>query len=457
MQYNRNMQALASPWLDELHKREPYHLAQLHNQEHDIVIIGAGIAGIVTAYYLLTTTRYAVTIFEGNTIASGATGHNAGQLTGYLERPFADIVREYGTAMATQGQQAINQAWELLASIRTNTQAKTPLYLFEGLSGCAYWQPTYTHLESRYFRPTISHQREFCLIADDCDFLDRIPTHFTDLYTVVPRRLILDLLQTNDPSYSAAFTARKGCMNTALFCEELTSYLLERYANRFQIYEHAQVNAITLGSQRVQITIEGTPPLLADKVILCTNGFQTVTIRNQAGAAINTAQHEAVHGKIGYMKAYAYKGQVEPIATSYYNTASYNEYFYLTRRPIRPQRGHADGLLSIGGPEYTLPDKALYTPSHAYPQAVSHAIDAFVGNVLATAPATYERTYIWHGLMGYTNNGLRLIGPDQRNKRLLYNLGCNGVGILPAIYGGLRIAQYLRGDALPPSIFDPTI
>jgi glycine/D-amino acid oxidase-like deaminating enzyme len=36
----------------------------------------------------------------------------------------------------------------------------------------------------------------------------------------------------------------------------------------------------------------------------------------------------------------------------------------------------------------------------------------------------------------------------------MYNLGCNGVGILPSIYGAKRIAQLLAGETLGPSIFD---
>ena len=37
----------------------------------------------------------------------------------------------------------------------------------------------------------------------------------------------------------------------------------------------------------------------------------------------------------------------------------------------------------------------------------------------------------------------------------MYNLGCNGVGFLQAIFGGHRIARLIAGEQLPPSIFDP--
>ena len=63
--------------------------------------------------------------------------------------------------------------------------------------------------------------------------------------------------------------------------------------------------------------------------------------------------------------------------------------------------------------------------------------------------------YAWHGLMGYTPDRLRVVGFEHRNPALLYNLACNGVGILPSLHGGHRVAQLLAGEQLPPSLFDP--
>jgi glycine/D-amino acid oxidase-like deaminating enzyme len=52
-------------------------------------------------------------------------------------------------------------------------------------------------------------------------------------------------------------------------------------------------------------------------------------------------------------------------------------------------------------------------------------------------------------------SGIRVIGPHPRHPGLLYNLGCNGVGFLPSIFGGHRVSQALAGEPLAPSIFDP--
>lgn len=63
--------------------------------------------------------------------------------------------------------------------------------------------------------------------------------------------------------------------------------------------------------------------------------------------------------------------------------------------------------------------------------------------------------YLWHGLMGYTHTGVRYIGQDPHAPHLWYNLGCNGVGIVSAVFGGWKIAKILSGTSFQPSIFDP--
>jgi glycine/D-amino acid oxidase-like deaminating enzyme len=57
--------------------------------------------------------------------------------------------------------------------------------------------------------------------------------------------------------------------------------------------------------------------------------------------------------------------------------------------------------------------------------------------------------------MGYTTSGVRLVGPEPLESRLLYNLGCNGVGILPSIMGARKIAKHVNGEKVEETIFDP--
>jgi glycine/D-amino acid oxidase-like deaminating enzyme len=447
-----------SPWLYELkNRRKPYALDR-YAVKNDIAIIGGGIAGVVTAYYVLTLTKKSAAIFEGNKIASGATGHNAGQLTSYLEKPFEEIVEEYGEALALEGQKDINSGWTLLRDIKEAVRLKTSLYIFEGLSGCTSIKPVYTHLENRYLRPPVGHQTEFCLIADDCPFLKALPPRFADLYTIVPRRVILDLLETMDGSYCAAFTARKGCMNSAMFCEEVLAYLLNKYRDRFHVYEAAAVSEIELNRGNARIVLADRTSLSAGKVILCTNGFRGIKIVNRVGRTISGEFHEALRGKIGFMKAYTFSdGNRPPVAISYYNERD-NDYFYLTRRPSTFSRDANYNLVSVGGPEHFLADRSAYAKGYLYPEEVLARIDRFIQETrIKEFRKHYEHVFVWHGLMGYTKRGLRLIGPDKHNPVLIYNLGCNGVGIIPSVFGGRKVALFLNNQVHRKSIFDPYI
>ena len=86
--------ANASPWIHQLDKERPT-VSLTQDEEVDIVVVGAGIAGISTAFFLLKHTDKKVALIEGYKLAHGATGHNAGQIAGYFERPFPDIFKKF--------------------------------------------------------------------------------------------------------------------------------------------------------------------------------------------------------------------------------------------------------------------------------------------------------------------------------------------------------------------------
>ena len=130
-------------------------------------------------------------------------------------------------------------------------------------------------------------------------------------------------------------------------------------------------------------------------------------------------------------------------------------YFYLTRRPYEYNSGKHN-LITVGGPEINLEDRLEYEREHEYPLRVKEEIDKFIKNVYGEK-ADREYIFTWHGLMGYTHNKVRLVGEEPKNPVLLYNLGCNGIGLLHSIYGGDRIARIIAGEKLSPSIFDPRL
>jgi glycine/D-amino acid oxidase-like deaminating enzyme len=147
----------------------------------------------------------------------------------------------------------------------------------------------------------------------------------------------------------------------------------------------------------------------------------------------------------------------EPAAKSYIqNTTIGGEtpYVYVTRRTY-DRTDDTVTLTCMGGPEVSV-DPRTWDPQVPFPADLIAEMDNDLrplANPLRPPGQPYD--FHWHGLMGYNDSGIRVIGPHPRHPHLLYNLGCNGVGFLPSIFGGDRISQLLAGQTPPPSVFDP--
>lgn len=453
---------LQSPWIHQLARKRP--LKKLTGApEAEVVIVGAGIAGVSTAYFLLTRTKKELLLIEGDRVAHGATGHNAGQLVSYFERPFHDLVREYGRTLAAEGQRAVESSWKWLESMREELDLKTPCHIFRGYAGCQDLPTLLSHLKDNAEKIRSGLTVEEVFVAKEFQDLSRIPRAFHSLYHIVPQKDLLAILETKDPSFIAALAGKKGCMNSAAFTEEVVLALLKRFPKRLRLVEGMPISRIELNKDQATL-FSGRRRIQAGHVVLCTNGFERLTIKNTHGSDIDTKFHHLVRGSIGYMAGFLEDSSRAPTAVSYLpafnsrlGTYDTDPYFYLTRRPYEVRGSiKQKNLICIGGPEVLLDDTNRYQhASHPYPSYAKEEIFAFIKRSYPKRKTPHTLSYIWHGLMGYTPNGLRCVGSEPCNPVLLYNLGCNGVGILPSVFGGFRISQILNGESVPPSIFDP--
>jgi len=229
------------------------------------------------------------------------------------------------------------------------------------------------------------------------------------------------------------------------------------FADRFTFADHTAVQHVILESG-VATVIAGGHTLTAAHVVMCTNGFVDHIVENRVGDDITPEMHHRVAGDVGYMVGFVEDEVQEPAAFSYIRNeviGGPTPYVYVTARPHEgaDRRGT---LVCIGGPEQELDDTTVYGPSWEFPRGVIDEVDREILPIVhPSRPSGLEYDYAWHGLMAYTDSRVRLIGHEPKNPVLLYNLGCNGVGFLPSIHGGFRIARLLRGEDLEPSIFDP--
>lgn len=451
-----------SPWIHQLNRTRAVEPLQ-QSLQSDIVIVGGGIAGVVTAYFLLQDTDKEVILLEADKVAHGATGHNAGQIASYFERSLSSIVTEFGLQLAVEGQGAVESGWLLIDEIVRNAGLKTPLYRFTGYAGCSTKEQLIEHLNNNKFRLQGGLPTETIFVAKESGIAHELPDEYIDLYSVIPHQDLLSLLETKNTDYIALLAYQKGCMNSALFTEELAGYLLATYADRFSLYEGSPVTKVSLQKDQAVLTVLGHT-IRANRVVLCTNGFENFTISNEDGHDIDTTFHHELHGRIGYMAGYVEPLNHPPVAISYFPKELVNNddptgppYFYFTRRPQEQEVGkEPHSLVCGGGPEKVLPNQAIYSREDATSESNHAIIDEFLRTHYQNYPEHGAmHAFSWHGLMGYTPSGIRRIGPEPCNEVLLYNLGCNGVGILPSVYGGKRISEWVQGLKLLPSIFDP--
>mgnify|MGYP000685740747 CR=1 FL=1 len=467
-----------SPWLHQLERtRESVVLDR--NLKTDILVVGGGIAGVTTAYTLLRDTKHTVTLIDSYLVGHGASGHNAGQLTTYFERPLADIASQFGVDLACAAQKNVESAWLELDRIQQEIDLKTPIYKFTGYAGMTQLSQVISHLADNMIRHDGGIPIEKMLIADNFEFLNQIPGVFSHLYEITTKENIKKMLETGSDDYVAMLVYPKGATNSAKICEELIEYMLETYADRFNVYEKTPANRIILDkdsaltevvfNKNEMVTESATPDvtIASKKVILCTNGFEGFSLVNNAGKDIDTKFHHQLYGRINFMSAYLDSLEKDPVAISYFpkkssihgpkDTITGEQYFYITRRP-HMHNGVEMGLISTGGPERILKEGEFYNRNDMCEPWAEQDVDAFLKENYKKHPGEkVEYQFCWHGLLGYTTTGLRLIGEEPLNRVLIYNLGCNGVGIMPSIYGSTRISQIIQGIQQEPSIFDPQV
>lgn len=446
-----------SPWLHQLdHSRFTEKLAA--DLETDVAIIGAGIAGISTAFYLLKYTDKKVAVLEGYRLAHGATGHNAGQLVSYFERPFREIVAEFGLDLAVEGQRDVNTAWELLEELYREAGLDIHKARFDSYAGLSTLEQILGHLENDYLRRKGGLYTRVFEIWEDAPFIHEIPEKYHDQISFISREEIALKLETFDPQYIAVLTTEKGVMNSALFCQEVMAYLLKKFADRLSFYEYTPVNKVVVHEDKVILDAEKHTVECA-QVVLSTNGFESINLITPDGLAVNTRFHHNLHGVVGFMSGYSETSIGKPAAISYYQKDNSmltdnpgDPYFYVTRRSYDYKEMGKHGLVCIGGPDYELEHLSHYDRNQEFSEKTRKQIEEFVHRTYDKKDLEY--LFMWHGVMGYTKNLLRMVGPDPTHSRLFYNLGCNGVGLLPSIFAGEKVARQIKGEKFPPSIFD---
>ncbi len=456
-----------SPWLRQVRRTRPV-IALSEDANADVAIVGGGISGVATSYFILQDTNRSVILMEKCRVAHGATGYNGGQAVAAFERTMLELCKKFGEDLVSEGQKAINSAWGLLYSIIEETGIDVGLQEVTAYLALSSIDDVLFMLRERQLSDRLGLPKRDMLLAEDV--AGEVPEEYHSLFKMVHRKELDEMLLTRDGDYICALGARVGLINSALFCEELVSWLLDRYSGRFRVYEDTSVQRITvdngvgigvrndigndIGNGAVLMT--GKNVVKAKHAVLCTNGYDDLEIEG-----VDASIKGAIHGVLGFLVGYMDEKERDPAAAVYFSSRKSGQaegYFYLARR--RYIEGPKRELTSVGGPDRPLRETERYSSediSEEIPEVEEYysRIEEFYRMTAIDASADTQRDFSWNGLMGYTSSGVRVIGPDPTNPSLIYNMGCNGIGILPSIYGGKKVTQVIMGETLAPSIFDP--
>jgi glycine/D-amino acid oxidase-like deaminating enzyme len=266
-------------------------------------VVGAGIAGVATAFFILRSTAESVILVERDEVACGATGRNAGQLTTYFERPLSDIAEEFGAESAVEAQRAVDSAHDLLDLMVAETGASVRIERFQGHMGMFNLNHVLVHLRNNLIRRQGGWRVEECVVAEDADYLPAIPAEFSGLYRVVPRAQVRKLLEIGDDQYSAVLSDVKGCANSGLLTQQVLEYLRDHYRDRFQFVDHTAVTTVTVGEDRALVRAGGHE-ITCQHVVLCTNGFVDHVVRDFSGSHVRLAPDQEMFGYVGHMAAF---------------------------------------------------------------------------------------------------------------------------------------------------------
>jgi glycine/D-amino acid oxidase-like deaminating enzyme len=443
-----------SPWVAQLAPDGPPR-PLLSDVTSDVVVVGAGIAGIATAFFLLRTTSGVVMLLERDRVGRGASGYNAGQLTTYFERPLSDIAEQYGWVPAAQAQRDVEEAQALLDEIVAEAGAAVRVERFTGRLGMFNRHQVEVHLRCELVRNRAGLPPHECLVSEEAPFLAELSAELAPLYSLSPQSRVQELLEVEDDRYCAVLSEPKGCSNSGLLCQQLLEHLERAYPDRFVYADHTHAGRVVVDSDRVALDA-GSHRVEAGHVVLCTNGFDDHVVEDAAGAPIRLARDQRITGRTGHMVAFV-DTRRPPATMSYIRNSiigGETAYVYVTRRTY-DRAGGPVMLTCMGGPEHPR-NEPTYDRDALFPATLLEELDREVRPFAQAARAPGRPfEFHWHGLMGYNDSGIRVIGAHPHHPRLLYNLGCNGVGFLPSIHGGQRIARLLAGDDPGPSVFDP--
>jgi len=361
------------------------------NHRHDVIVVGAGVVGCSTAYRLAQAGRK-VLVLEKRGIASGASGRNGGNLAaGSLL--FGDAGATVFKIKMANIEMVKTLAEELDADFELRWSGGMTLALTE-----AHWE----HIQESY-----QHQKAAGM---DVQLLDSYETR--QAMPALTEAVIGSDLARNQ-GHLWPFKLVHGFANAA-----------RRLGAEFRLGVTVE-KLVRTGDRVTGVMVDGQM-IEADDVVLCTNAYTPLILPDLPKGALVPAR-----GQIMVTQA------LPELIPHTFGTNFEKEY----------GRQTADGKILCGGFRRLDQDEGL---GH-YEERVSPAVLSGIASCLSTLFPRLKTVRIvrcWAGIMGFTADGMPLLGRAAFAPGLSIAAGFNGGGFSWASITGQIMADLLTGK--PP-------
>lgn len=336
--------------------------------ETDVAIIGAGLLGCSAALFLKQAGRE-VLLIDALDVGLGASSRNAGFMLAGLDLYYQHAQAKYGEHAAREIWQLSNQTHEFWRKIARQhavwMEQCSSLLLAESAEEAKELEEAARRMESDGFV---------------CEYLSSDP---------LKRGYFGAIRQPHDGGI------QPYDLTQAIFKESGASII-----DKSAVYKiESDKNEVVVFSRRATVR--------ARQVLICTNGYSANLDPYFVGKVIPTrAQCLAT----------------APLPERVVNAVGYSDYGYMYYRDL------PDGGLLVGGGRKDYQSLENNTMEDSTSNPVQSYLDAYLRRYFPEA-AHVPIVRRWAGIMGFTEDGLPLVGTLPRDNRIAFAIGLNGHGL----------------------------
>lgn len=363
----------------------------------DVCIVGAGISGLSTAYWLKKEDpNLKIVIIDKSTLGNGATGRNAGFITCGSVEHFNRMVSKYGEKRALEIWQFAEKNMELLQS---------------------------EIIKNHHDELEFEEKGAFSLAAQESEFLElQQVSNLMSKYNIP-----VEVLKQNEIETRLGARGFVGGIRYVKDGSVNPLRLLEQVKNQtqFDLIENCEL-------YRIEHNSSGTRTLLCNKgkiestlVILCTNGYSS---------SVSSYFED---------KIYPTRGQImmlEPVK-QFMEGPCYANFYLDYFRQLQ------NGALLIGGFRQLEADTEKGFSEHTT-EKIQDALYEFVLNHLPQF-TNAKVTHRWAGVMGFSADGEPMIGSLPTDNQTFFCGGFTGHGLGLAFHAAKSLVDLIYSRSVP--------